>query len=413
MSKPKLAILATHAIQHFVPVYQRLVAEYGVELKVFYIAENGVKSTKDQGFSANFSWDLPLTDGYDHEFLRPNYTIDSFSFREVDAKNVNERIDAFAPDFIWLNGYWSQANWRVILGNKGVRNSTRKIIYSSDSNLLDQRGGLRLMAKKAMVKSFITRCDHYISVSEQNTLYLEHYGAKSAAIEEASYPVDMQRFIQARDQYTAQDKTKLRERYGLTDEHFIVIFSGKLVDYKRPNDLVEAVHKLAESKQGDLIAVMLMGDGVEKASIEKRVQALGLSERVVITGFINQSEIPLHLYSADAFALTSSKEPFGAVLSEALPFGLPIISTDKVGAVGDKASGQPGKNAIVYPWGDIERLSQAMLNLYSDRDQTEKFSAHSLSLVEQNDTKVYCEAIMRCLESQSIIDTKPVNSKAS
>ena len=35
--KPKLAIIATHPIQHFVPVYQRLVKDYGVELKVFYI----------------------------------------------------------------------------------------------------------------------------------------------------------------------------------------------------------------------------------------------------------------------------------------------------------------------------------------------------------------------------------------
>jgi len=332
-----------------VPVYQRLVEEYDVEIKVFYIAENGVKDTKDSGFSTSYSWDIPLLDGYEYEFLNPGFTISNFDFREVDAKNVNSKIASYNPDFIWINGYWAMANWRALFGKR----SNQKIIYSSDSNLLDQRSGLRLMAKHLIVKTFISKCDHYISVSEQNTRYLERYGAKPEAIEMASYPIDMRRFTSAR---------------------------------------------LVELGKGDNIAIMLMGDGPQKQEIQNHISDLGLDARVIITGFVNQSEIPLHLFAVDVFALTSKKEPFGAVVSEALPFGLPIIAADKIGAVGDNASAQPNKNAIVYPWGDIEQLSQAMLSLYSNKDQYNKFRDHSLSLVELNDTKVYCDAIMRCID---------------
>jgi len=392
--RPKLAILATHAIQHFVPVYQRLVEDYDVELKVFYIAENGVKDSKDSGFSTSFSWDIPLLEGYEYEFLNPGFTVNHFGFREVDAKNVNSKIASYKPDFIWINGYWAMANWRALFGKR----SNQKVIYSSDSNLLDQRSGLRLMAKHLIVKTFISKCDHFISVSEQNTRYLEHYGANPEAIETASYPIDMRRFTRARDSFTAADRENLRQRYGLSKGHFVILFSGKLIDYKRPKDLVDALNRLIELNKGDDIVIMLMGDGPQKAEIELYISDLGLDARVIITGFINQTEIPLHLFAADVFALTSEKEPFGAVVSEALPFGLPIIAADKIGAVGDMASAQPNKNAIVYPWGDIQQLSQAMLTLYSDKDKYNKFRDHSFSLVEQNDTKVYCEAIMRCLD---------------
>jgi len=394
---PKLAIIATHAIQHFVPVYRRLAEEYGVDLKVFYAAENGVKKYTDSGFSKDFSWDIPMLDGYEYEFLNPDKILRNFSFKEVDAKNVNARLSAYSPDFIWVHGYWSMLNWRVILGKK----KHQILIYTSDSNLLDQRSAFRKIFKSIVVRTFLSRCDHFLSIGNKNKEYLRHYGVNESDIQDSRFPIDMQRFVKARNELSAQDRSELRQRYGLTDKQFVVIFSGKLVDYKRPQDLVDALTRLKTQGEGNDIAVMLMGEGVLRPELESAIKRSGLTDKVVITGFINQSEVPLHMFSADAFALTSSKEPFGAVLSEALPFGLPIIATDKVGSVGETASAQPGKNAIVYSWGDIESLASAMLSLYTDKKLYQRYKQHSLSLVDENDATAYCDAIVRCLEKNS------------
>jgi len=392
--RPKLAIVATHAIQHFAPVYRRLSQDYGVDLKVFYIAENGVKKYTDSGFSKDFSWDIPLLDGYEYEFLNPGKILEGFSFNEVDAKNINQRLNTYSPDFIWVHGYWSKLNWRVILGKR----SHQRIIYSSDSNLLDQRSVLRKAFKSLIVKTFLSNCDHFLSIGEKNKEYLQYYGVNSSKIEDTRFPIDMQRFTKAKAEFSSHDRTKLRQRYGLNDKQFVVLFSGKLIDYKRPQDLVEALRLLKKQNEAKDVAILFMGEGALRSELELSIERAGLKDRAVVTGFINQSEVPLHLYSADVFALTSSKEPFGAVVSEALPLGLPIIASDKIGAVGENASAQPNKNAIVYPWGDIKQLSQAILTLYSDNDKYIKFRDHSLSLVEQNDAKVYCDAIVRCLD---------------
>lgn len=403
--KPKLAILATHAIQHFVPVYQRLVSDFGIDLKVFYIAENGVKDSKDPGFSTSFSWDIPLLEGYEYEFVNPGLTVNSFGFREVDCKNINQRISDYAPNYLWINGYWAMSNWRALLGIK----RGQQIIYSSDSNLLDQRSGFRRFLKFNIVKFFIERCHHYIAVSEQNERYLLHYGAPADNIQRACYPIDMRRFTSARDKLSVQDRLDIRQRYGIKADDFVVIFSGKLVDYKRPADLIHAIHSI-QSRQLALehsgvthidhaqAVVMLMGDGPQREALQVLAKTLGVEANVVITGFVNQSEIPLHMFAADAFALTSSKEPFGAVVSESLPFGLPIIAANKIGAVGDEDSAQPGKNAIVYPWGEVDKLADAIVMLKNNTKMYEQYRQHSLSLVDTNDTKVYCEAILRCME---------------
>jgi len=413
---PKLAIVTTHAIQHFVPVYQRLAEHYGVDLKVFYIGENGVKDSVDKDFGVSYSWDLPLLDGYQHVFVNPGKIIQNFSFREVDCTTINDVLNDYQPDFVWLNGYWAMVNWRVLIKQwsgklflSRTRKKPRAIIYSSDSNLQDYRNWFKKAVKQLLVRFFIKHCDRYVSVSEQNRRYLEHYGALADSIEDACYPIDMKRLMAQRDALTEKDRQELRAHYGINKNAFVVIFAGKLIDHKRPIDLIHALTLLKKQKRECVI--LYMGDGEQREEITSTAKRLGVEDQIALAGFVNQSDIARHLFASDVLALPSHKEPFGAVVSEALPFGLPIVAADQIGAVGIDDAAQPERNAIVYPWGDIEALAKAIERLSMDKLLYEQFRQHSLSIVDMNDVDVYCQALLKFLHNDDVNSSKQCDNK--
>jgi len=219
----------------------------------------------------------------------------------------------------------------------------------------------------------------------------------------------MQRLTSQRDILTKNDKKKLREKYGINDDAFVIIFSGKLIDHKRPIDLVHALARL--KKQTRECVVLFMGDGEQREEIKSIAKQLGVDGQIALAGFVNQSDIAKHLFAADVLALPSHKEPFGAVVPEALPFGLPIIATDQIGAVGINDAAQPEKNAIVYPWGDIEALTKAIERLSMDSDVYAAFQQHSLSIVNANDADVYCQAILKFLQIGSVNKSQQCDNK--
>ena len=416
--QPKLAIVTTHAIQHFVPVYQRLAEHYGADLKVFYIGENGVKDSVDKDFGVSYSWDLPLLNGYNYDFINPGKIIQDFSFREVDCTKINHLLDDYQPDFVWLNGYWAMINWRVLIKKRlskfpllKSKHQPVRLIYSSDSNLQDYRNWLKKVIKQVLVRFFIKHCDHYISVSEQNRRYLEHYGASPEKIEDACYPIDMQRLTTQRDALTQNDRNEIRAHYAINQDAFVVIFSGKLIDHKRPIDLIHALAQLKKNQHKQECVVLFMGDGDQRDELRLTAKQLGVDNQVVLAGFVNQSDIAKHLFAADVLALPSRKEPFGAVVSEALPFGLPIIAADQIGAVGEEDAAQPEKNALVYPWGDVDALAQAIARLSTDNALYKKFQQHSLSIVDANDADVYCQALLKFLQNGSVNGPKQCDNK--
>ena len=387
-----------------------------MDLNVFYIGENGVKDSVDKDFGVSYAWDLPLLDGYKHTFVNPGKIIQNFGFREVDCVSINDLLEEYKPDFIWLNGYWAMVNWRVLVKKWFCELSLFKskersmhLIYSSDSNLQDYRNWLKKVVKQFLVRFFIKHCDHYISVSEQNRLYLEHYGAAPSKIEDACYPIDMGRLISQREALTENDRHELRAKYGISENAFVVIFSGKLIDHKRPVDLVHAIAKLKENNRE--CVVLFMGDGDQREEILSTAKRLGVASQIALAGFVNQSDIARHLFAADALALPSRKEPFGAVVSEALPFGLPIIAADQIGAVGIEDAAQPERNAIIYPWGDINALAKAIERLATNNELYQMFQQHSFSIVDANDVDVYCQAVLKFLQNGDVNASKQCDNK--
>src|SRR5258708_39795070 len=116
MPPRKLAIVCTHPIQYFVPVFRALAQSGQIDLRVFYTwSQAATGGMFDSGFGTPVKWDIPLLDGYAHQFVlnvakRPGLD----HFRGLNTPTLARGIGAWEADANPVYTWNSQAHPRVL-----------------------------------------------------------------------------------------------------------------------------------------------------------------------------------------------------------------------------------------------------------------------------------------------------------
>lgn len=374
----RLAIIVSHPIQYFAPWFRELASVRDVDLKVFFCCDWGVNKYVDPGFSTQLAWDIPLLEGYAHEFLPLARRPRRLRFWEVDNPGVSASLGRFQPDVVMVFGYACCSNWRAAFW---ARRNHRPVLLYSDSNSLVTPPWWKRAVKNVVVKTFYRYVDGALYIGENNRAYHGRYGIPADRLFPGVYPIERRRLLLAVPDRTAA-RANLRQSLGIPAEAFVVLFCGKYIERKRPMDVLLATNSLV--KKGLPVWALLVGEGDQRAPMEAFCRREAFTN-VTFTGFVNQSAIPSYYAASDVIAVTSSFEAYGLVATEAAVFGLPIVISDKVGCIGVRDTAQPGRNAIVFPCGETERLAQAIERLYSNRDLYAVMSAHSVRVSESQD----------------------------
>jgi glycosyltransferase involved in cell wall biosynthesis len=138
---------------------------------------------------------------------------------------------------------------------------------------------------------------------------------------------------------------------------------GNWVARKGLLDLLEAVSRLPDGA----LTLHLVGDPDAEpgyaARARARLAAPDLAGRVVVHGPVSVAEVAAFYRAADAFALASSREPYGTVYGEAMAFGLPVVGY----AAGNLPHlARDGEEGLVVPPGDVPALAAALGRLADD-----------------------------------------------
>jgi glycosyltransferase involved in cell wall biosynthesis len=102
--------------------------------------------------------------------------------------------------------------------------------------------------------------------------------------------------------------------------------------------------------------LVILGEGVERSSLEGLAGSLGLADYVQLPGFV-ENPLPT-VAAADALVMSSTAEGSPMALLEAMPLGIPIIATSAGGTTAEIVT--DGHSGIVVPDGDPEGLARAM-----------------------------------------------------
>jgi glycosyltransferase involved in cell wall biosynthesis len=119
----------------------------------------------------------------------------------------------------------------------------------------------------------------------------------------------------------------LRARYGLPERFILCI--ATLEPRKNILLLLEAMARLCERTDLPHRLVIAGGKGWFYETLDARVQALGLQERVQFPGFVPDDELPLWYSAAELFVYPSRYEGFGLPPLEAMACGAPVIVSDQ------------------------------------------------------------------------------------
>jgi glycosyltransferase involved in cell wall biosynthesis len=120
----------------------------------------------------------------------------------------------------------------------------------------------------------------------------------------------------------------LLKRYGL-EGRTILMGLARLDErerYKGFDEVMEAMPALLKTRPD--LAYMICGDGTDKARLQAKAHALGIADRVIFTGYLDEAGKVDHYRLADCFLLAGWGEGFGIVLIEAMACGVPSIASN-------------------------------------------------------------------------------------
>ncbi|KUM69436.1 glycosyltransferase [Streptomyces curacoi] len=164
-----------------------------------------------------------------------------------------------------------------------------------------------------------------VAVSPTVAARLRRWGVPGQRIRVIPNGIDAPRF-----RFDEARRTRARAFFGLPQDAYVVGGVGRLAPGKRFGLLVRALAELP----GD-VRLLLVGGGPEEAALRRTARALGVADRVVLTGERPYPPVPCDdapdlaalLSAMDVLASPSAQESFGLAVVEALAAGLPVLYT--------------------------------------------------------------------------------------
>jgi rhamnosyl/mannosyltransferase len=157
-----------------------------------------------------------------------------------------------------------------------------------------------------------------------------------------------------------------------------VLFSGRFVYYKGLEYLLRALERVKG------VSCVLVGDGPRRKALEKIARDLGLTERVLFTGHLDDGLYSAVYEKADIFVLPSvfRTEAFGLVALEAMNAGMPVITTELGTAT--SVYNLNGKTGYVIKPFDVKELADRISVLAFDSDLRNKMGTAARNHVRDN-----------------------------
>ena len=133
--------------------------------------------------------------------------------------------------------------------------------------------------------------------------------------------IDIQKF-----RYNSEVRNQTRNELGVPKNTIILGHVGRLSAEKNQSFLIDVLQRLSKKERD--YRLLLIGAGEDRAKLEKKVETLGLNDKVIFLGNVNN--VCDYMQAMDVFLFPSLFEGLGIVAIEAQGAGLPVIASNNV-----------------------------------------------------------------------------------
>lgn len=326
ISQRKLAIVTTHPIQYYAPVFRALAESRAIDLRVFYTwSQSADQELYDRGFGTEVKWDVPLRDGYPHQFVQNvSRHPGTDHFDGLQNPTLSAEIERWKPDALLVIGWSSHSHLRALRHFKG----RLPVLFRGDSNLLDGSPWWRTALRRGFLRWVYSHVDVAIAVGANNRDYFAWCGLPPQSIAVVPHSVDTRRFASHAADHERR-AAAWRSELGIEPGAIVILYAGKFQEKKNPGLLLDAFAGLSD--QAHLVFV---GQGDLEAQLKSRAAG---RPNIHFLQFQNQRAMPAVYRLGDVFVLPSKGpgETWGLALNEAIASGRAVIASSKVGGARD------------------------------------------------------------------------------
>lgn len=366
----KIAIITSHPIQYYAPLFRYWGSETCFSTKVFYLWDFGVTQQVDVNFQQPIQWDIPLLTGYDYEFV-PNVSSKPGTqhFWGLQNPSLLERVKIYDPDAVLLMNY-NYASLYNFLWHWNCHQVP--LLFRGDSHRLLPSAGVKAWVRQKFISLIYQRFVACLYVGQANYGYFRNHSVPSQKLFFAPHAVDNDRFFAQTEEANRQAMV-WKQELGIPKNHSVILFAGKFELKKRPTDLLQAF------LQANLPQVSLLFVGAGALESELRSQAK--HPYIHFAPFQNQSLMPRTYASADLVVLPSygSWETWGLAINEAMCMSCSVIASTHVGCVSDLI--QPYRNGLIFPAGDVSALTASLKEAFSNRERLRMWGEESRKII--------------------------------
>jgi len=266
--------------------------------------------------------------------------------------------------------------------------SDTRVVYTQHGANVHNRGLKNSL--RSRVLAWFT--DRIVAVSENTAEAMTKYqGIPRYRITVIRNGVDVGKFAKWEPRINT-DKHKWEEMTGIPQDSFVVGSVGRLDHVKGYDRLISAfasftkhlasgcrLQVACEKQTAGSLALLLVGDGSERANLELQAKELGIDKQVIFAGY--QKDVGTYLQVMDVFVLPSRSEGISIALLEACASGLPAVVTDVGGNVEVVEDGATG---IVVPSGDRQLQVTTLEKLYLDEGLRRKMGNAARKRIAEN-----------------------------
>lgn len=177
---------------------------------------------------------------------------------------------------------------------------------------------------------------------------------------------------------------EVRRRHGLGDRPVVVCVS-RMVARKGQDVLVRALTLVRARVPG--AALLLVGDGPYRPTVERLVRMLGLEHHVVVAGRVPWGSLPSYYDAGDVFCMPArtrlgglEPEGLGICYLEAAATGLPVVAGDSGGAPDAVLDGENGR---VVDGRSVPEVAEHLVELLLDRDLARRYGDRGRAWVRE------------------------------
>jgi glycosyltransferase involved in cell wall biosynthesis len=341
----KVLIILAHPTQFDVPVF-RLGKDF---IEVIYTEPEQLERVYDPELQRKVNWIGNCLEGYSYEVLPRNN-----KFFWLAKKIKNGRYD-----MIITNGYFSLSLiMSIFLGRIYCKRNSLRL----DTVLFNNEGKLKKVTKfltYSVLKIFI---NYYFVVGKLSKDFLISQRIDLNKIYLFGY-ISNDSFFKEELLFHKRNTIRLKKKYGVPDDKFIVVCVSKHNLREAPIDTILAFSKIDREN----IHLLLVGDGPMHNEIKELAAKCNL-KKVTFAGYVNYASLPEIYAISSLFVHDSHDEPWGVSVQEALSCGIPVVASNRVGSAYDLII--QGVNGYIFNAGDqamlqtlIPKATQLDLNL--------------------------------------------------